>query len=160
MLWFCPDQRGIIDFADVKINRSLKKFLAKTNFTVTFNQAFEEVILECSRVPRPGQAGTWITPPIIKAYQQFHQAGYAHSVEVWQGANLVGGLYGVSVGALFAGESMFFKKSNASKVALLGLMQELKRLGHTWLDIQMLTPVTESLGGKYITKKEFFERLK
>lgn len=157
-LWFCPDNRGVLDFSDLKINRSLAKFLRKTDFRVTFNQKFSEVILACSQVPRPGQEGTWITPQILKAYQEFYEAGYAHSVECWHGEDLVGGLYGVYVAGVFSGESMFFKESNASKFCLLKLIDRLWANGLTWLDIQMVTSVTEQLGGKYITKAEFLRR--
>lgn len=158
-LWFCPDQRGVLDFKDLYINRSLKKFLAKTNMQVTFNKDFPSVIRNCSLVPRPGQSGTWITPEIEKAYLDFFEAGYVQSVEVWDGNELVGGLYGVAIGGVFAGESMFYKKSNASKLAIISLVEKLKAEGYKWMDIQMLTPVTEGLGGKYISKAEFLRRL-
>jgi len=159
LLWHCPDYRGILDFSDLRINRSLRKFLSKNTYQVTFDKAFSEVVAACAQVPRPGQDGTWITPEIKIAYQEFFEAGYAHSVEVWQGERLVGGLYGVLIKGLFAGESMFFREDNASKVALLAVIERLKGLGHQWMDIQMLTPVTESLGGKLISKAEFFARL-
>ncbi len=158
-LWFCPDERGIIDFADLRINRSLTKFLKKTNYRVTFNQCFERVIAECAKVPRPGQDGTWITEQIQNLYCDFHRAGYAHSIECWDGEDLVGGLYGVYVAGVFSGESMFYKKSNASKFCLLKLIERLRECGLTWIDIQMVTSVTEQMGGKYITKKEFLSRL-
>lgn len=158
-LWFCPDKRGVLDFSNLKINRSLAKFLRKTDFRVTFNQNFREVIIECSRLPRPGQDGTWITPQIQNAYEEFHKAGYAHSVECWHGDRLVGGLYGVYVAGVFSGESMFFKESNASKFCLLKLIDRLRVHGLTWLDIQMVTSVTEQLGGGYITKSDFLHRL-
>ena len=158
-LWFCPDQRGVIDFEELHISRSLQKFMRKTNFKVTFNQVFSDVMVECADVPRAGQSGTWITPAILKAYEEFHRRGYAHSVECWSGDKLVGGLYGVYVAGVFSGESMFFKESNASKFCLLKLIERLKENGLTWMDIQMVTPVTESLGGKYITKKQYLLRV-
>lgn len=159
VLWFSPDPRGVIDFSDLKINRTTRKFLNKTNFKVTFNQNFSQVIRECAKVPRREQDGTWIIPEIISAYEQFHEAGYAHSVECWDGNELVGGLYGVYVAGIFAGESMFFKKDNASKLCLLKLIEHLKSQGHTWIDVQMVTDNVKALGGKYISRNEYFQRL-
>lgn len=158
-LWFCPDNRGVIDFKEIHINRSLQKFIRKTNFKITFNQAFTRVIRECAESPRVGQNGTWITPQIIKVYENFHKQGYVHSVECWEGSELVGGLYGVYVAGVFSGESMFFKKSNASKFCLLKLIEKLQEHGLAWMDIQMLTEVTKSLGGKYIAKAEYLSRI-
>ena len=158
-LWFCPDQRGVLDFTNLRINRSLEKFLKKTTYHVTFNKAFSLVMSECAQIPRPGQDGTWITSPILKAYLDFHRAGYAHSVECWDGEELVGGLYGTYVAGSFSGESMFYKKSNASKFCLIQLINWLKSQGLNWMDIQMITPVTEQLGGHYIEKNEFLTRI-
>ena len=158
-LWFCPDERGVIDFAQVHVSRSLKKFMKKTNLRITFNQKFNEVIAACAEIPRPGQSGTWITPPLQKLYEEFHKIGYAHSVECWDGEDLVGGLYGVYIAGVFSGESMFYKSPNASKLCLIALIERLQSAGLTWMDIQMLTPVTEHLGGKYISKREFLNRL-
>lgn len=159
-LWFCPDERGVLDFSDLHISRSLEKFLRKTRFQVTFNKAFDDVIEECSRAPRAGQPqGSWITPPMMKAYKKFHKEGYAHSVECWLGDRLVGGLYGVYVGGVFSGESMFYKESQASKFCLVKLVEALERNGLAWMDIQMVTSVTESLGGRYISKASFLERV-
>ncbi len=158
-LWFCTDERGIIDFEELHISRSLQKFMRKTDFHVTFNQAFSQVMGECAKVPRPDQPGTWITPPMLRAYKEFHERGYAHSVECWQGDELVGGLYGVYIAGVFSGESMFFKKSNASKFCLLKLIEKLKENDLNWMDIQMVTPVTASLGGKYISKSLYLARV-
>ena len=159
-LWFCSDHRGVLDFADLKVSKSLQKFMRKSDWRVSFNTSFEQVIRSCASAPRLGQKGTWITEPIVKAYLEFHRAGYAHSVECWDEANLVGGLYGVYVGGVMSGESMFFKKSNASKVCLLSLVDVLKKNGLRFLDIQMTTSVTESMGGKCIPKLEFLDRLR
>lgn len=158
-LWFCPDSRGVLDFADLHISRSLDKFLRKTDLRVTYNHAFSQVITACSAAPRPGQTGTWITPPIEKVYNEFYASGYAHSVECWRGDDLRGGLYGVYVAGVFSAESMFFKESNASKLCFLKLVETLKSCGLTWIDIQMVTPVTAALGGKYIPKADFLNRL-
>lgn len=159
LFWFCPEPRGILEFKDLHIPRSLKKSLQNDGWRITFNQDFRSVIEACAEQPRPGQEGTWIIPAMVPAYIRFHEAGYAHSVEVWQGEELVGGLYGVYVDGVFSGESMFHRVPNASKVALVSLAQRLeeKRLG--WMDIQMVTPVTQLLGGKYISRTEFLNRL-
>ncbi len=158
-LWFCPDERGVLDFDHLYFNRSLQKFLRHTDLKVTFNQQFEAVIRECASSPRPGQTSTWITEPVVRAYCDFHRMGYAHSVEVWRDQKLVGGVYGVYVGGSFSGESMFYRESNASKLALVTLIQSLKASGLKWLDIQMVTPLTEQLGGIYVKKAEFLQRL-
>lgn len=159
-LWFCPDKRGVLDFDELHIPKSLEKFIRKTDLKITFNKAFTEVMNECAQVPRPGQGGTWITPPMLKAYKKFHDEGYAHSIECWQGDTLVGGMYGVFVNGVFSGESMFYKVSNASKLCLVKMIEQLKANGLTWMDIQMTTSVTESLGGKYISKAEFLQRIR
>jgi leucyl/phenylalanyl-tRNA--protein transferase len=159
MLWYCPDERGVLDFKDFHVPKSLKKKMQKKNFEITYNQRFLEVITACAETRRPGQAGTWITRPVIEAYLEFHRSGYAHSIEVLLGGELVGGLYGVYVGGVFAGESMFHRVSDASKIALVAAVDLLKQNGLTWMDIQMLTPVTENMGGKYISKKDFLARL-
>lgn len=158
-LWYCPEQRGILEFKDFRIPRSLQKALKKTAFTFTLNKAFEEVLENCAFVPRPHQRGTWITKKLIRAYRDFHKAGYAHSIEVWDGSDLAGGLYGVYVAGVFCGESMFFKKTGASKFALVKMVEFLKSRGIEWMDIQMVTPLMEQFGGKYISRNEFLRRL-
>ena len=158
-LWYCPEKRGILEFKDFRVPRSLAKDLKKTPFTHTFNRDFNSVLENCAFAPRPHQRGTWITKKLIRAYQDFHEAGYAHSIEVWDGAELVGGLYGVYVGGVFCGESMFFKKTGASKYALVKMVEYLASQGIEWMDIQMVTPLTEQFGGKYISRNEFLRRL-
>ncbi len=159
MLWFCPDTRGILDFSDLHLPTSLLKWLKKTDLKTTINQNFREVMEACGKVPRPNQSGTWITPEMKKAYLELHKMGLAHSVEVWDGSKLVGGIYGVYVGGTFSAESMFYHVSNASKLAFLTMVHQLEHMGCEWMDIQMLTPVTEHFGGKYIPKKSFLARL-
>src|SRR5690606_2630110 len=117
----------------------------KGTYQITFNRAFREVIEACALQPRPGQEGTWIIPSLIPAYIRFHEAGYAHSVEIWKGEELVGGLYGVYIKGIFCGESMFHNEPNCSKLALVETVLALKARGLQWIDIQMLTPVTEQL---------------
>lgn len=159
VLWFSPRQRGVLDFDEFYISKSFQKILKKNPFTVTFNKDFLSVIQACAQVPRGQQTGTWITREMISSYFDFHQRGYAHSVECWSDEKLLGGIYGVFVGGVFSAESMFFLESNASKVALYHLTQKLQSLGLSWLDIQMVTPFTESIGGKYIPRDEFLLRL-
>lgn len=161
LLWYSPDPRGVLEFKDFHLPASFKKFLRKTlsTYEVSWNQAFHQVIYECAQARRKGQAGTWIHEPIRQAYLDFHRAGFAHSIEIWREQDLVGGLYGVYVGGVFAGESMFFREPNMSKLALYLVVEKLKISGLTWMDIQMVTPVTEAFGGKYISRRDFFLKL-
>ncbi|MCB0341721.1 MAG: leucyl/phenylalanyl-tRNA--protein transferase [Pseudobdellovibrionaceae bacterium] len=159
LLWFSPDPRGVLDFADLKIPRSLAKKRKKQNLKVTTNRAFESVIRACAHSHRPGQDGTWITEPMIRAYIEFHRAGYAHSVEAWIDDQLVGGVYGVYVAGVFSGESMFYTESDASKICLLHIIDNLQSQGLSWMDIQMVTPNLEALGGKYIDREDYLDRV-
>lgn len=159
LLWFSPVRRGILDFADVHWPRRFLQEMRAHPMKVTFNKAFADVIHECAVVPRSHESGTWIMPPIEGAYKRFHAAGYAHSVECWDDGRLVGGLYGVFVGGVFAGESMFHHVSGASKRCLYALVGRLRANGIGWMDTQMVTPVLESFGGKYISRDDFLSRL-
>lgn len=154
--WWCPDPRGIMELDKIRVSRSLAKFKRKGVFHCTRDQAFEAVIRACAETPRPG---SWITESFIRAYIRMHEAGYAHSVECWQQNVLVGGIYGVSVGGLFAGESMFYRESNASKIALLHLVEHLRDRGYQLFDVQMVTPLTESLGAIHIRRNDYLDRL-
>ncbi|MFN7455200.1 MAG: leucyl/phenylalanyl-tRNA--protein transferase [Pseudobdellovibrionaceae bacterium] len=163
-LWFSPQQRGVIDFADQQINRSVKRALRDWRGTeVSVNRAFTQVMEECRRQPRKGQAGTWILPEMIGAYTELFRQGKALSLEVWKGEVLVGGVYGVLSdcprGRYFSAESMFHLETGASKYALFQLIQELKPLGLKWMDVQMVTGLVEMFGGKYISRDEFLARL-
>lgn len=158
-LWYCPEERGVLDFSDFHVPRSLQKVLRGGKFRFTFDRCFDVVIEACSQMPRPQQSGTWITPRLLRAYKEFHRAGYAHSLEVWDGDELAGGLYGVYVGGIFSGESMFYFKPNASKAALAKLVEYLSMQGILWMDIQMVTPSLEQFGGKYIPREEFLLRV-
>jgi leucyl/phenylalanyl-tRNA--protein transferase len=162
LLWFSPEKRGIIEFSDFHLTRSFEKFVRQHSgeFQITLDKAFPQVVRECSKQPRPGQDGTWILPAMLKSYIDFHKAGYAHSIEVWHEHQLVGGIYGVFVKGVFSGESMFYKTPNASKLALFHLVQILKSWGLEWMDIQMVTPVTKSFGGKYLEREDFLQKLK
>lgn len=159
LLWFSPPKRGVLDFDEVHWPRRFLQELKKSQFRITFNTAFRSVIDECAKTPRSHESGTWILPPMIGAYERFHRAGYAHSVECWQGSELVGGLYGVYVKGVFSGESMFHKVSGASKHCLYALVEALTKQGIGWMDIQMVTPVLESFGGKYISREDYLQRL-
>jgi leucyl/phenylalanyl-tRNA--protein transferase len=159
LLWFAPPERGIIDLSEIHIPKSLARLERKQLYSFTLDQAFSKVIRECQSHPRPGQEGTWITEEMIGAYISLHKAGYAHSIEAWRENRLVGGIYGVFVGGLFSGESMFGHENSLSKLCLLKLLRLLEGSGMTWMDIQMVTPVTEQLGGKYIDREEFTRRL-
>ncbi|MBT4761750.1 MAG: leucyl/phenylalanyl-tRNA--protein transferase [Bdellovibrionaceae bacterium] len=158
-LWFCPDERGVLLFKELKFSKTLKKLLRQNTFRITFNESFNQVIDECAVAKRKEQDGTWITDDILTTYKIFHKMGYAHSVECWQNEELVGGMYGVYVAGVFSGESMFFKTTGASKVALLSMIELLQKNGQTWMDIQMVTPFVESIGGKYVEKSEYLEML-
>ncbi len=158
ILWWSPDPRAIIPLDRIHIGRSLKKTLRANPFEIRINTAFREVVTACG--DRPGGLDeTWITPEMVEAYVRLYEMGHAHSVEAWEGDELVGGLYGVTVGGLFAGESMFHRRTNASKVALIALTDRLKERGFTLLDCQMLTPITESIGARSIARNDYMDRL-
>ncbi len=157
--WWSPDPRGVLPVGAVHVSRSLARTLRQAPYTVTFDQNFSAVIRACAEVPRSGASSTWISPQLLEAYEQLAQAGHAHSVECWQEGRLMGGVYGVSVGGFFAGESMFHRADNASKVALVHLDRHLARRGFTLLDCQMVTSVTRSLGAMEIPRTDYLDRL-
>ncbi|HSK72016.1 MAG TPA: leucyl/phenylalanyl-tRNA--protein transferase [Pyrinomonadaceae bacterium] len=157
--WFCPEYRAVLEFSELHIPKSLRKDWRKTDFAFSIDKDFQGVIENCAIAKRKHESGTWITPEFIEAYTKLHETGDAHSVEVWESENLVGGLYGVDAGGVFCGESMFHLRSNASKFALLFLIEHLKTRGATWIDIQMMTPHFEVLGAKEIKRNEFLRML-
>jgi leucyl/phenylalanyl-tRNA--protein transferase len=156
--WWSPDPRGIIEFDRFHISKSLARVLRNGVFEVTANRAFREVMAGCAE-PARGRGETWVTPAFIAAYTRLHEQGHAHSVECWQDGKLVGGIYGVAIGGFFAGESMFHRASNASKVALASLVERLRARGFGLFDVQMLTPITRQLGGVEIPRAGYLERL-
>jgi len=160
ILWFSPPERGVLDFQDFRVPRRFQQERKKMTFDVTKNRDFAQVIENCARVPRKGEQGTWILPEMQRAYLELHSRGIAQSYEAWDGERLVGGLYGVVVNGLFSGESMFFKASGASKLCLVTMIEDRKFLGESWVDIQMVTPVLKSFGGRYILREDFLARLK
>lgn len=155
LLWHAPPQRFVLKLDDLVINRSLAKAMRKHPYRITVDRDFLGVIRSCAATPRPGQDGTWITPEVAEAYHRMHQLGFAHSVEAWRGDQLVGGLYGIVLGRAFFGESMFSTASNASKIALATLVQQLKRWEFHFVDAQVHTDLFESLGCKFIKRKRF-----
>lgn len=158
ILWWSPDPRLVLYPAHLHVTRSLAKTIRKAAFHVTLDRAFEAVISACAE-PRPGQAGTWITPEMMSAYCELHAAGYAHSVECWQDGRLAGGLYGVAIGRMFYGESMFARRTDASKVAFVGLVRQLQRWGFPLIDCQVHTTHLESLGAESIPRRDFIRTL-
>jgi leucyl/phenylalanyl-tRNA--protein transferase len=159
MTWFSPDPRAILEPDELRVSRSLQKVLRRQSFTVTVNRDFAGVIRACA-APAPGRMSTWITRDLLRAYLELHRIGHAHSVECWSNGELAGGLYGVAIGGLFAGESMFSTVSNASKVALVHLVARLRERSYSLLDIQQGTPHMLSMGGKLIPRVAYLARLR
>jgi len=157
ILWYAPHERCVIFPDRIKISKSMRKTLASNVFDVTVNKAFEKVISHCAKTPRVGQDGTWITNEMQQAYIKLHEKGLAHSVEVWQNNELVGGLYGVKINKVFCGESMFSLVSNASKTALIYLT---KTMGFELIDCQLPNEHLMSLGAEMISREEYLEKLK
>lgn len=157
ILWWSPSTRCVIDPLDLHISKSLQKFLRQQRFTISFDQAFEQVINACAQ--RDSKTDTWINSDMISAYIALNKLGVAHSVEVWQGSRLVGGAYGVAIGAVFCGESMFSKESNASKVALVHLTQYLSGLGFQLIDCQLASSHLLTMGAKSLKRPKFLQIL-
>ncbi len=160
ILWWSPEERMVLFFDDLKISKSMRSILKKNEFKITFNKDFKAVITNCQQAKRVGQNGTWITDDMINAYCKLHELGYAKSVEVWKNEELVGGLYGIDLGDVFCGESMFSKVSNASKVAFITLAQKLEKANYKLIDCQVHNSHLESLGCVEINREEFMAILK
>lgn len=160
IIWWSPDPRMVLFFDELKISKSMRNILNRNVFKVTFNQDFSAVIRNCQNTNRIGQDGTWISDQMIVAYEKLHELGKAKSVEVWQEEELVGGLYGVDLGHLFCGESMFSKVPNASKVAFISLVNQLKSSQYQLLDCQVYNEHLESLGCREIERDEFLAFVK
>ena len=159
ILWWAPHQRMVLFPDELVVSKSMRSILRKEIFTVTFNKDFRGVISNCSQIRRNGQRGTWITNEMIEAYVKLHELGFAKSVEVWQNNELVGGLYGIDLGHVFCGESMFSKVSNASKVAFITLVENLKIRKYKLIDCQVHNDHLESLGAREIEREEFMQIL-
>jgi leucyl/phenylalanyl-tRNA--protein transferase len=155
--WWSPDPRAIFELDGLRVSRRLQRTIRSGRFSLTIDRAFRAVMEGCA--DRPGE-GTWITPEMIRAYCRLHEMGHAHSVEAWSAGDLAGGIYGVAVGGLFAGESMFTRRTDASKVALAFLVDRLRERGFQLFDIQLLTEHTSRLGATEIPRKEYLARLR
>jgi leucyl/phenylalanyl-tRNA--protein transferase len=160
IFWWSPNPRMVLFLDELVVSKSMRNVLNRNIFKVTFNQNFREVISNCQKIKRDGQNGTWITNDMIEAYCKLHELGIAKSVEVWQNEELVGGLYGIDLGNIFCGESMFSKVSNASKVAFIALVNQLKKENYKVLDCQVYNEHLESLGCREIDRTDFMEILK
>ena len=158
LTWWSPDPRGVLELDAFHLSRSLARTLRQGRFTISFDRAFRPVMEACA-APAPGRRDTWISPEFLEAYTELHRQGHAHSVECWLGPKLVGGVYGVAVGGLFAGESMFHQVSDASKVALFHLTERLREQHFELFDLQMLTPITRQLGGSELVRDQYLARL-
>jgi leucyl/phenylalanyl-tRNA--protein transferase len=158
ILWWSPDPRCVVLPGEAHIPRSTLRKLRRGDFEIRFDTAFENVMRACA-APREGQPGTWISEPMVAAYAALHRAGYAHSVEAWQGGELVGGLYGVSLGAAFFGESMFARAPDASKAAFAALCEKAFGWGFHFIDAQVPTPHLERLGASLVPRRDFLTRL-
>lgn len=159
LLWWSPDPRLVLYPSELHVSKSLRKIINKRLFDVTMDTAFRQVMTACAQIERPTQDGTWILDEMIGAYCRLHDAGYAHSVEVWEAGELVGGLYGVSLGHSFFGESMFSLRSNTSKVALYALVEHIKALQFDLIDCQIRTEHLVSMGAREISRPQFLTEL-
>mgnify|MGYP001824196633 CR=1 FL=1 len=159
ILWWSPDPRLVLYPDELKISRSLARVIKKGVYTVTVDRAFDQVINECARVRQENQEGTWIVDEMVNAYCKLHESGFAHSAEAWDGDHLVGGLYGVSLGRCFFGESMFTRLSNASKVAFVSLVQHLRSLNFTLIDCQVTTAHLTRFGAREVSRSRYLEEL-
>lgn len=159
IIWWCPDPRFVLFPQQLKVSKSMGSVLRNGKFRFTINRAFKQVIQNCKTIIREEQDGTWINPAIEKAYTTLHEIGYAHSAEAWMNGELVGGLYGIRMGNIFFGESMFSKASNASKFAFIKYVQQLQKEGVVLIDCQVYTEHLESLGAGMIERKDFIELL-
>ena len=160
IMWWSPNPRMVLFLDELIVSKSMRNILNRNSFKVTFNQNFRDVISNCQNIERDGQNGTWITNDMIEAYCKMHDLGIAKSVEVWQDAVLVGGLYGIDLGHVFCGASMFSKVSHASKVAFVALVHQLKVENYKLLDCQVYNPHLESLGCREIERADFMKILK
>ena len=160
ILWWSPPERMVLFLDELKVSKSMRNIINRKQFRITFNTAFRNVITNCRDIKRDGQPGTWITDDMTEAYCRLHELGFAKSVEVWQDDELVGGLYGIDLGHIFCGESMFSKVSNASKIGFIALVQQLKLANYRLLDCQVHNNHLESLGAREIDRDDFLAILK
>jgi leucyl/phenylalanyl-tRNA--protein transferase len=159
ILWWSPDPRLVLFPDELRVSNSLRRVIKKGRFQLTADRAFARVIRECGDIRREKQEGTWLVPEMIEAYCRLHELGFAHSIEAWRGHRLVGGLYGVAIGRVYFGESMFARETDASKVALVRLVEYLKEHSYELVDCQVTTPHLQRFGAREISRREFIERL-
>jgi leucyl/phenylalanyl-tRNA--protein transferase len=159
ILWWCPDPRFVLFPDELKVSKSMRQLARREVFQFTVNKAFDEVIANCKTISRRGQDGTWITDEVKAAYGRLHHNGYAHSAEAWLDGQLVGGLYGVRLGRVFFGESMFSKVSNASKYAFIRYVEQLRQEAVELIDCQVYTEHLESMGARMMSRTAFIERI-
>jgi leucyl/phenylalanyl-tRNA--protein transferase len=159
ILWWCPDPRFVLFPQDIKVHKNIRRMMRSNEFEFTINKAFREVIHHCKKIHRPGQDGTWITNEMERAFIHMHELGHATSAEVWKDGELVGGVYGMKLGKVFFGESMFSRVSNASRYAFIRYVQLLQEEGIELVDCQVYTEYLESLGAKMIERKDFIRLL-
>ncbi len=155
IIWYSPPERMVLFLEELHISQSMQRMMRKNEFEITWNKAFEQVIEHCQNSPRKDQLGTWITDDMKRAYIKLHELGFAKSVEVWKGKELVGGIYGIDLGHIFSGESMFSKVSNTSKLAFIHLVKELQKKQYKLIDCQVYNEHLESLGAREVSRKEF-----
>ena len=160
IIWYSPDKRMVLFPEKLKISKSMHRLIRKNEFSITWNTAFNQVIEACQKSPRKDQDGTWITNDMMQAYIRLHELGFAKSIEVWKDEELVGGLYGIDLGHVFCGESMFSKTSNTSKLAFIHLVQSLEKKNYKLIDCQVYNEHLESLGAEEIERQEFIGYLK
>ena len=159
IVWYSPPKRMVLFPKDLKVSKSMSKTLKNHKFSIRFNTNFDEVILKCKAINRKGQAGTWITDEMYNAYKKLHKEGYAKSVEVYQDEKLVGGLYGIDLGHIFCGESMFSTVSNTSKIAFIYLVRKLEKENYTLIDCQVYYDHLDTLGAKEVSREKFLNFL-
>ena len=160
IIWYSPEERMVLFPHELRISKSMRQVMRNNTFRITSNSAFEQVIDQCQNSPREDQLGTWITNDMRQAYLKLHELGFAQSIEVWRDEELVGGLYGIDLGHVFCGESMFSKESNTSKLAFIHLVQQLEKEKYKLVDCQVYTEHLESLGAREIGREAFMELLK
>lgn len=160
ILWWSPDPRFVLFPDQLKVSKSMRPYFNQRKFSVTYDREFSQVMQACAEVPRAGQYGTWITEEMLAAYAELHRAGFAHSVEVWRDEELVGGLYGIALGKVFFGESMFTRVSNASKFGFISLVRRLRERDFQLIDCQQETRHLASLGAEAIPRRQFLDHLK
>lgn len=160
IIWYCPKERMVLFPHELRISKSMRQVMRNKNYRITSNLAFEQVIEQCQKSPRKDQLGTWITDEMKRAYLKLHELGFAKSIEVWHEDELVGGLYGIDLGHIFCGESMFSKESNTSKLAFIHLVQQLEKEQYKLIDCQVYNEHLESLGAREIPRDEFLEFLR